>query len=42
MPPKMGNLADPIDIARLIAFLASDDARMVNGIAFLADGGANA
>ena len=39
-PPKPGNLADPIDIARLIAFLASDDARMVNGVALLADGGA--
>jgi NAD(P)-dependent dehydrogenase (short-subunit alcohol dehydrogenase family) len=39
-PPKLGNLADPIDIARLIAFLASDDARMVNGVALLADGGA--
>ena len=38
-PPKIGNLADPIDIARLIAFLASDDARMVNGVALLADGG---
>ena len=39
-PPKVGNLADAIDIARLIAFLASDDARMVNGVALLADGGA--
>jgi NAD(P)-dependent dehydrogenase (short-subunit alcohol dehydrogenase family) len=39
-PPKIGNLADAIDIARLIAFLASDDARMVNGVALLADGGA--
>lgn len=39
-PPKLGNLADPIDIARLIAFLASSDARMVNGVALLADGGA--
>jgi NAD(P)-dependent dehydrogenase (short-subunit alcohol dehydrogenase family) len=39
-PPKRGNLADAIDIARLIAFLASDDARMVNGVALLADGGA--
>lgn len=39
-PPKIGNLADPIDIGRLIAFLASDDARMVNGVALLADGGA--
>jgi NAD(P)-dependent dehydrogenase (short-subunit alcohol dehydrogenase family) len=40
MPPKPGNLADPIDVARLIAFLASSDARMVNGVALLADGGA--
>lgn len=40
MPPKPGNLADPIDIAHLIAFLASDEARMVNGVALLADGGA--
>ncbi len=39
-PPKLGNLADPIDIARIIAFLASDHARMVNGVALLADGGA--
>jgi NAD(P)-dependent dehydrogenase (short-subunit alcohol dehydrogenase family) len=39
-PPKLGNLADPIDIARVIAFLASPDARMVNGVALLADGGA--
>ena len=39
MPPKVGNLADPIDVARMIAFLASDDARMVNGVAFVADGG---
>ena len=38
-PPKRGNFADPIDIARVIAFLASDDARMVNGVALLADGG---
>ena len=40
MPPKVGNLADPAEIAPLIAFLASDDARMVNGVALLADGGA--
>jgi meso-butanediol dehydrogenase / (S,S)-butanediol dehydrogenase / diacetyl reductase len=40
MPPKLGNLADPIDIARVILFLASDDARMVNGVALRADGGA--
>lgn len=38
-PPKRGHFADPIDIARVIAFLASDDARMVNGVALLADGG---
>jgi NAD(P)-dependent dehydrogenase (short-subunit alcohol dehydrogenase family) len=40
MPPKPGNLADPEDIAGLIAFLASDEARMMNGVALLADGGA--
>jgi NAD(P)-dependent dehydrogenase (short-subunit alcohol dehydrogenase family) len=40
MPPKPGNLADPIEIARVIAFLASDDARTLNGVALLADGGA--
>jgi len=39
-PPKLGHLADPIDVARVIAFLASDDARMVNGVGLLADGGA--
>ncbi|HEV7733831.1 MAG TPA: SDR family oxidoreductase [Candidatus Binatia bacterium] len=38
-PPKPGNFADPIDIARIIAFLASDDARMINGAALTADGG---
>jgi meso-butanediol dehydrogenase/(S,S)-butanediol dehydrogenase/diacetyl reductase len=38
-PPKRGQFAEPIDIARVIAFLASDDARMVNGVALLADGG---
>jgi len=38
-PPKRGNFADPIDIARVIAFLASEDARMINGVALLADGG---
>jgi NAD(P)-dependent dehydrogenase (short-subunit alcohol dehydrogenase family) len=39
-PPKLGHLAEPIDIARVIAFLASDDARTVNGVGLLADGGA--
>jgi meso-butanediol dehydrogenase/(S,S)-butanediol dehydrogenase/diacetyl reductase len=38
-PPKLGHFADPIDIARLIAFLASDEARMINGAALVADGG---
>jgi meso-butanediol dehydrogenase/(S,S)-butanediol dehydrogenase/diacetyl reductase len=38
-PPKLGHFADPIDIARIIAFLASDDARMINGAALTADGG---
>ena len=39
-PPKPGSLSDPADIARVIAFLASDDARTVNGVGLLADGGA--
>src|SRR5262249_42118562 len=39
-PPKPGYLCEPIEIARVIAFLASDDARMVNGVGLLADGGA--
>lgn len=39
-PPKPGHLADPADVARVIAFLASDDARTVNGVGLLADGGA--
>jgi NAD(P)-dependent dehydrogenase (short-subunit alcohol dehydrogenase family) len=39
-PPKPGSLSDPADIARVIAFLASDDAKTVNGVGLLADGGA--
>jgi NAD(P)-dependent dehydrogenase (short-subunit alcohol dehydrogenase family) len=39
MSPKQ-DLADPQDVARVIAFLASDDARTVNGVGLLADGGA--
>ena len=39
MSPKQ-DLADPEDVARVIAFLASDDARTVNGVGLLADGGA--
>ncbi len=38
-PPKIGHFADPEDIAGVIAFLASDAARMVNGVTLLADGG---
>jgi NAD(P)-dependent dehydrogenase (short-subunit alcohol dehydrogenase family) len=38
-PPVPGGFADPEDIAGTIAFLASDEARMVNGVALLADGG---
>src|SRR5262249_46630843 len=38
-PPKFGHFADPIDIARIIAFLASDEARMISGAALTADGG---
>jgi meso-butanediol dehydrogenase / (S,S)-butanediol dehydrogenase / diacetyl reductase len=38
-PPKAGHFADPIDIARIIAFLASDEARMISGAALTADGG---
>lgn len=36
----MGRLGTAEDIARIIAFLASDDAAFVTGTAFLADGGA--
>ena len=38
-PPKVGHFADPEDIAGIIAFLASDAARMINGVTLLADGG---
>jgi NAD(P)-dependent dehydrogenase (short-subunit alcohol dehydrogenase family) len=35
-------LGDPEDIAGVVAFLASDDARFVTGAAIVADGGATA
>jgi NAD(P)-dependent dehydrogenase (short-subunit alcohol dehydrogenase family) len=38
-PPALGNFAEPEDIADTIAYLASDAARMINGVALLADGG---
>jgi NAD(P)-dependent dehydrogenase (short-subunit alcohol dehydrogenase family) len=38
-PPKLGHFSDPSDVAGIIAFLASDDARMINGVALAADGG---
>jgi NAD(P)-dependent dehydrogenase (short-subunit alcohol dehydrogenase family) len=38
-PPKTGHFADPEDIANVIAFLASDAARMMNGAILTADGG---
>jgi NAD(P)-dependent dehydrogenase (short-subunit alcohol dehydrogenase family) len=38
-PPAIGHFAEPEDIADTIAYLASDAARMINGVALLADGG---
>jgi len=38
-PPKAHQMGEPEDIARVIAFLASDDAKMVNGAALVADFG---
>ena len=38
-PPKPGKLWKPEDIAKSIAFLASDDARMINGAVLVCDGG---
>ena len=35
-----GNLGTPADIADVIAFLASDDARFMTGQGFFVDGGA--
>ena len=35
----LGRIAEPDDIARAIAFLASDEARHVNGVALRVDGG---
>lgn len=38
----MGRIAQPIEIARAIAFLASDDASYITGTALLVDGGTTA
>jgi meso-butanediol dehydrogenase/(S,S)-butanediol dehydrogenase/diacetyl reductase len=38
-PPKPHQMGSPADIANVIAFLASDDARMINGAALVADFG---
>jgi NAD(P)-dependent dehydrogenase (short-subunit alcohol dehydrogenase family) len=35
----VGRIGDPPDIADVVAFLCSDDARYVNGAELLADGG---
>lgn len=39
MPPNPHQLWDPEDLAQVILFLASDDAKMINGVALAADGG---
>lgn len=38
----LGRPAEPADIAALVAFLASDDARFVNGVNLPVDGGLGA
>ena len=38
----MGRYGEPVEVARVIAFLASDDASYVNGAAWLIDGGRTA
>jgi len=38
----IGRVAQPADIAAVIAFLASDDARFVNGVILPVDGGLTA
>jgi NAD(P)-dependent dehydrogenase (short-subunit alcohol dehydrogenase family) len=38
----LGRVAEPMDIARVVAFLASDAAAIVNGAVLMADGGLSA
>lgn len=42
MPPVPGLMGQPEDIANIITFLASDEARMINGVALPADFGTTA
>jgi NAD(P)-dependent dehydrogenase (short-subunit alcohol dehydrogenase family) len=39
MPPIPGKWGKPTDIAAAVAFLASDEARMINGAALVVDFG---
>lgn len=40
MPPEqLGRLVQPIEVGRVIAFLLSDDARIIRGQALNVDGG---
>ena len=42
MPPVPGLMGQPEDVAHIITFLASDEARMINGVALPADFGTTA